>query len=261
MEAGEDDRDARSRRQAHRYPRKLDPHRLDDRRQRRQGQRRRARRDGALGLPDLRLLLRHVHRQQHELFSTRRSDWRCRGTARCSRPTPAAQELFAAASRRIVELAKRHYLGGGRLDPPRAASPPSRRHRGRDGAGHRDGRPRPTPCSTSWPSPMRPGSASRWRTSIGSLRRVPNICKVASPSGRTTMSRTCTAPPASLTILGELDRAGLLHRDVTHGARADAGRRHRRPRPPPRGRPHRGQDERALAAPGGVACQGCLLTR
>ena len=85
------------------------PDRRDDRLRQRGRHRRAARRDRALRLPDLRLLLRHVHRQLDELPD------------RGDRPGPARQRLDAGHPRRpqgavrarpagsIVDLAKRYY--------------------------------------------------------------------------------------------------------------------------------------------------------
>ena len=59
-------------------------------------------------------------------------------------------------------------------------------------------------------------------------RKVPNICKVAHRRRTSIMSRMCTAAGGIFTILGELDRGGLIHRDVHTVSRRDPGRRHRR---------------------------------
>ena len=50
-------------------------------------------------------------------------------------------------------------------------------------------------------------------------RRTPCLCKVA-PSRTTFIWRTSIARAASWRILGELDRAGLIHRRLRHRARA-----------------------------------------
>ena len=55
-------------------------------------------------------------------------------------------------------------------------------------------------------------------------RRVPNLCKVA-PSKPDVHLEDVHRAGGIMAILGELDRAGLIHRDVADGACADAGRR------------------------------------
>ena len=170
------------------------PDRPDDRRERRQRQRRRARRDGALGLPDLRLVLGHVHRQQHELpeRGARPGAARQRHAARdpraragsCSRRAGRAhrrdgQALLRRRRRSRAAAQHRHVRGvrerdgarhrDGRLDQHRAAPP---RDRARGGRRVHDG-------ATST------GCRARCRTSARSRPR------------RTTTSRTCTAPAAS----------------------------------------------------------------
>ena len=66
------------------------PHRRDGRRGRRQGHRRRRRGDRALGLPDLRLVLGHVHRQFDELPDRGARPVAARQRHGASRPTPTA---------------------------------------------------------------------------------------------------------------------------------------------------------------------------
>ena len=85
---GQAGRDPRPRRQGH-HP-EARSHRSDDRRGRLQGERRRPQGPRALGLPHVRILLRHVHRQQHEL--PERSD----------RPGAARQRDAAGDSRHAV---------------------------------------------------------------------------------------------------------------------------------------------------------------
>ena len=131
----------------------------------------------------------------------------------------------------------------------RAASPPSRRSR----TPWRSTSPwaaRPTPCCTSWPSPTRRASTSRWRDIDRLSRKVPNICKVA---------------PSSHYHVEDVHRAGGI---FTHPGRA----RPRRAHPPRRAAPctprpwatpstrttsaarraTAAAKQRALAAPGGV---------
>ena len=57
-------------------------------------------------------------------------------------------------------------------------------------------------------------------------RRVPHLCKVA-PSSPDVHVEDVHRAGGVFGILAELDRGGLLHRERTHGARADLGRRHR----------------------------------
>ena len=88
-------------------------------------------RDGALGLPDLRLVLGHVHRQQHELPQRGARPGAARATARCSRRTRAAGSCSRQAGERIVEMAKRYYVERRRVGAAAQRSPPSRRSRTR----------------------------------------------------------------------------------------------------------------------------------
>ena len=156
-------------------------------------------------------------------------------------------ELFEAAGKRIVELAKR-TTSTATPRCCRAASPPSRRSR----TPWRSTSPwaaRPTRCCTSWPSRTRRASTSRCRTSIASRARCPTSAR--SRRRRTTTSRTCTAPAASSRSWASSTRPGssTATRSTVHApTMGDAHRRRRHPAPD---RDRRGQ-ARALAAPGGV---------
>jgi dihydroxy-acid dehydratase len=156
-------------------------------------------------------------------------------------------ELFEAAGRRIVELAKRHYLDG-----------------------DDDALPRSVATFEAFENAMALDIAMGGSTNtvlhilaiaheagvkftmadIDRLsRRVPNICKVA-PSSHYHVEDVHHAG-GIFTILGELDRAGLIHRDArtvhapTMGAAIDSNDIRR-----PTASPHARQ--RTLAAPGGV---------
>ena len=161
----------------------------DDKRQRRGRQG-----DRALRLPDLRLVLRHVHRQFDELpdrgarpvAARQRHDARHprrpqapvpRGRPPHRRPRPpllraGRRQRAAALDRHLRGLRERHDARHrhGRLDQHRAA-PARRRARGR-------------------------GATSPWPTSTG-CRAACRACARSRPRWPTSMSRTCTAPAAS----------------------------------------------------------------
>ena len=63
----------------------------------------------ALGLPHLRFLLGHVHRQLHELPHRGAGPVVCRATARCLATHADRKELFLEAGRLVVDLARRYY--------------------------------------------------------------------------------------------------------------------------------------------------------
>ena len=87
--------------------------------------------DRALGLPDLRLLLGHVHRQFDELPDRGARPFAAGQRHGRSRPTPTAAGSFVEAGHLIVDLARRWYE---EEDEERAAahrSPTSRRSRTR----------------------------------------------------------------------------------------------------------------------------------
>ena len=243
-------RHARPRRQAARPQAR--PHRFDDRVERRQGQRRRARRDGALGLPDLRLVLGHVHRQQHELpergarpgaARQRHAAGDARARAGSSSRTPAS----ASSSMAQAPLRRRRRVGAAR-----AASRRSRRSRTR----WRSTSPwaaRPTPCCTSWPSPHEAGVDFTMSDIDRLSRKVPNICKVA--------------PSSQLPRRGRAPRRRHLHDPGrarprrphpprrAHRARADAWARPSTPTTSAARRPPRRPSSARWPRPGGVPTQ------
>ena len=157
-------------------------------------------------------------------------------------------ELFEAASRRIVELAKRHYLEGDDSVLPRGVAT----FEAFENAMVLDiamGGSTNTVLhilAIAHEAGVRFTMADIDRLS----RRVPNICKVA-PSSHYHVEDVHRAG-GIFTILGELDRAGLIHRDVrtvhapTLGAAIDANDLRRAGVVPE-------AKQRALAAPGGVA--------
>ena len=194
-----------------RRARQARPHRRDDRLGQRGRHRRAARRDRALGLPDLRLVLGHVHRQLDELPD--RGDRAGAARQRLDAGHPRARKaLFETAGRLVVDLARRYY---DRATTPRCCrgrSPPGRRSRTRS----RSTSPwaaRPTRCCTCSPPPARP----RWTSASPTSTPSRAGCRACPRSRRTRPKyhmedvHRAGGIPA---ILGELDRGGLLHRDV-----------------------------------------------
>ena len=132
-----------------------------------------------------------THARRWELFEDAGTPHRRDGEAplrRRRRPRAAAQHRHLRGLRERHDARHRH----GRLDQHRAA-PPGHRARGRR-------------------------RLHAWRTSTACRAQVPNICKVA-PSSQYHVEDVHRAG-GIFTILGELDRAGLIHRDVAHRARA-----------------------------------------
>ena len=191
-------------------PREARPHRPDDRGERRVGLRRRARDAGTLGVPDLRLVLGHVHREQHELPERGARPRASPATARCSRPTRGA---------------------GSSSRPPASASSRWRKQRYVDG--DLSVLPRQIATFEAFENAMALDIAMGGSTNtvlhilaiareagvdfrmehIDQLsRRVPTLSKVA-PSSHYHVEDVHRAG-GIFTILGELDRAGLIHRNV-----------------------------------------------
>ncbi|HZL17128.1 MAG TPA: dihydroxy-acid dehydratase [Polyangia bacterium] len=157
-------------------------------------------------------------------------------------------ELFQAAGRRIVELAKQHYVGGDASALPRSVAT----FEAFENAMTLDiamGGSTNTVLhilAIAHEAGVKFTMADIDRLSL----RVPNICKVA-PSSSYHVEDVHRAG-GIFTILGQLDRAGLIHRDVktvhgeSLGAAIDINDIHR-PTATPEAR------QRTLAAPGGVA--------
>ncbi len=157
-------------------------------------------------------------------------------------------ELFQAAGQRIVELAKRHYVGGDDGVLPRAVAT----FEAFENAMTLDiAMGGSTNTVLHILAIAHEAGVKFTMADIDRLsRRVPNICKVA-PSSSYHVEDVHRAG-GIFTILGQLDRAGLIHRDVltvhgaSLGAAIDTNDIHR-PSATAEAR------QRTLAAPGGVA--------
>ncbi len=157
-------------------------------------------------------------------------------------------ELFQAAGQRIVELAKRHYVGGDAGVLPRAVAT----FEAFENAMTLDiAMGGSTNTVLHLLAIAHEAGVEFTMADIDRLsRRVPNICKVA-PSSSYHVEDVHRAG-GIFTILGQLDRAGLIHRDVktvhgeSLGAAIDANDIHR-------GSATAEARQRTLAAPGGVA--------
>jgi dihydroxy-acid dehydratase len=157
-------------------------------------------------------------------------------------------ELFQAAGRRIVELAKRHYQEGDDTVRPRAIAT----FEAFENAMALDiAMGGSTNTVLHILAIAHEAGVKFTMADIDRLsRRVPNICKVA-PSSHYHVEDVHHAG-GIFTILGELDRAGLIHREARTVHSASIGEAidaHdiRRPTASAEAR------QRALAAPGGVA--------
>ncbi len=157
-------------------------------------------------------------------------------------------ELFERAGRRIVELARRHYVDGDDRILPRGIA---------SFEAFRNAMALDIAMGGSTNTILHilavaheAGVDFTMRDMDALSRRVPNLCKVAPASERYHVEDVHAAG-GIFTILGELDRAGLIHRDVhtvhapTLGEALDAWDI-RRPTALPEAR------EIARAAPGGV---------
>ena len=157
-------------------------------------------------------------------------------------------ELFEAAGKRIVELAKQHYVGGDDHSLPRAVAS----FEAFENAMTLDiAMGGSTNTVLHILAIAHEAGVKFTMADIDRLsRRVPNICKVA-PSSHYHVEDVHHAG-GIFTILGELDRAGLIHRaarTVHAPSMGDAIDTNdiRRPGATPEAR------QRTLAAPGGVA--------
>src|SRR3954453_17926625 len=156
-------------------------------------------------------------------------------------------ELFQAAGKRIVELAKQHYVGGDASVLPRAIStfPAFENAMALDIAMGGSTNTVLHILAIAHEAGVKFTMADIDRLS----RKIPNVCKVA-PSSQYHVEDVHRAG-GILTILGELDRAGLIHRKVgtVHAATlGDAIDQNDLRRPTAQ----TAAKQRALAAPGGV---------
>jgi dihydroxy-acid dehydratase len=157
-------------------------------------------------------------------------------------------ELFQAAGQRIVELAKQHYVGGDDGVLPRAVATFDAFENAMTLDIAMGG------STNTVLHILAIAHEARVKFTMADIdrlsRRVPNICKVA-PSSSYHVEDVHRAG-GIFTILGQLDAAGLIHRDVktvhgaSLGAAIDANDIHR-PSATAEAR------QRTLAAPGGVA--------
>ena len=163
-------------------------------------------------LPDLRLLLRHVHRQLDELPDRGHRPRPCPATARSSPPTPPARRCTrtpaARSSRSPSATTSRTTSRSCRATSPPA--PPSRT----PWPWTSPWAARPTRSCTCWPPPRRRASTSTWTTSTRSRAGCPCLAKVApnvAPGGTYYMEDVHRAGgiPA---LLGELHRGGPAQR-------------------------------------------------
>src|SRR3954465_7125777 len=159
-------------------------------------------------------------------------------------------ELFEAASRRIVEMAKQHYVGGDKSVLPRsiATFDAFENAMALDIAMGGSTNTVLHILAIAHEAGVNFTMADMDRMS----RKVPNLCKVA-PSSSYHVEDVHRAG-GIFTILGQLDKAGLIHRNVhtvheaTMGDAIDHNDVHRASATP-------AAKQRALAAPGGVPTQ------
>ena len=150
--------------------------------------------DRALRLPDLRLLLRHVHGQLDELPD------------RSARPVAAGQRLDArdpfgprkAVPRRPAATSSRWQSATmkRKTSPPCPAPSPRRAPSKTPWRSTSPWAARPTRCCTSSPPPTRAKSISPWTTSTVCRARFRAFPRSPPPSPTCTW-KTCTAPAAS----------------------------------------------------------------
>jgi dihydroxy-acid dehydratase len=179
------------------------------------------RRGRALGLPHLRLLLRHVHRQLHEL-PDRGAGPGLPGNGTVLATHADRKQLFERRVGRIVELAKRYYEQDDATVLPRSIAsfkPPSRNAMTLDIAMggstntmlHLLAAAQEAECPSPWPTSTgcraRCRSCARWRPTP---RQVPH-------GGRAPRRRHHGHP-------GRARPRGLLHTRRAHGHAEDLGR-------------------------------------
>ena len=174
-------------------------------------QRRGGRGHRALGLPDLRLVLGHVHRQFDELPDRGAGPVAARqrlGAGDACRPQAAVRRGRAPDRRSGAPL-----LRAGRRDRAAAQHRELQGVRERHDARHRHGRLDQHGAASAGGRPRRRASPSPWPDIDRLSRRVPVLCKVA-PSVPDVHLEDVHRAGGIMAILGELDRAGLLNREL-----------------------------------------------
>ena len=178
---------------------------------RRHGQRRRRRDHRALGLPDLRLVLGHVHRQLDELPDRGAGPGAAR--QRLGAGDPCRPQAAVRRSRPSDRRSGAPLLRAGRRDRAAAQDRQLQGVRKRHDARHRDGRLDQHGAASAWPPPTKASIPFTMQDIDRLSRRVPVLCKVA-PSVPDVHLEDVHRAGGVMAILGELDRAGLIHREL-----------------------------------------------
>ncbi len=165
---------------------------------------------GTERLPHLRLLLRNVHRQLHELpLRGPRPGAARNGTLVATHAD--RKHLFVEAGHLIVDLARRFYEKNDEAALPRAIASFESFENAMTLDMAMGGRP--TPCCICSPPRMRPRSTSPWPTSTGS--RAACRCLQGRALGRRRPCRGRASRGRNRRHPGRTRPRGLLNRDVT----------------------------------------------
>ena len=166
---------------------------------------------GAQRLPHLWLLLRHVHRQLHELSDRGAGSSPSRATAPCWRPTADREQLFKLAGQRIVTLAKRWYEQDDETALPRNIATK---------AAFENAMALDIAMGGSTNTVLHLLAAAQeagvdfTMADIDRMsRKVPQLCKVA-PSTQKYHMEDVHRAGGVVAILGQLEKAGLVHGDA-----------------------------------------------
>ena len=184
--------------------------------------------DRALRLSDLRFVLRHVHRQFHEL-PDRGARPRAAGQRHaCSRRMPTAGRLFVEAGHLIVDLCAALLRAGRPVSVLPRGIATLRGIRERHDARYRHGRLDQHGAASAGRRAGGGSAVHAWRDIDRLSRRVPVLCKVA-PSLADVHLEDVHRAGGIMAILGELDRAGLIASRRAHRPCGDASARRSTP--------------------------------